>query len=178
MNLNISLLRIKKDIPWNGGGARNLGACYATAEKLLFCDIDHFIPEETINDCMETILEDNAFYTLEWKEPVYVIPNIFCIKKKTFFSLHGYDEIYSGFYGDDVFFRKYLEECGVNIIRTGWLAVNSAEKYFGEHKLSRSLSTARRKLRKKAKFEHSDCFLNFPWFFIKSHQYVPKGGNR
>lgn len=177
LNLNISLLRIKKDIPWNGGGARNLGACYASAEKLLFCDIDHFIPEETIRKCMETVLEDNAFYLLEWQDPVYVIPNIFCIKKSTFFSLHGYDEAYSGFYGDDVFFRKYLEEREVHFIRPGWNAVNSVKKYFGEHNLSRSLLTAKRKLRKREKFEHSDRFLAFPWCFVKSCQYISKGEN-
>lgn len=177
LNLNISLLRIKKDIPWNGGGARNLGASYATAEKLLFCDIDHFIPETTLVSCIETNFEKNTLYLLEWKNPVYVLPNIFCIRKDTFFSLHGYDEAYSGFYGDDVFFRKYLEEKNISFVRTGWEAINSAEKYFGEHNLSRSLLKAKQKLKKRARGEHSDYFLHFPWTFVKNYRHISKGGN-
>ena len=44
-NLNISLLRIEKDIPWNNSGARNLGACYASTPRLIMIDADWFIPE-------------------------------------------------------------------------------------------------------------------------------------
>lgn len=172
VNLNITLLRIQEDIPWNGGGARNLGACYTTIEKILFCDIDHFVPKETIRNCMEADIRDNELYLLEWESPVYVPPNIFCMRRHTFLQYHGYDEEFSGYYGDDVFFRRYLEKCGINFIRTGWKIRQYEKKPFlGEHHLSRSLLTAKRKFKKWPFKQHSCHMLRFPWMIVSERSF-------
>ena len=39
--LNMIVLRIKQDIPWNNPGARNLGMVYAKSDKVFLTDIDH-----------------------------------------------------------------------------------------------------------------------------------------
>lgn len=173
INLNMTLLRILKDIPWNGGGARNLGALYTTAPKLLFCDLDHFVPEDTIRYCIETEMKANAMYLLEWKEPVYVPPNIFCITRGLFLRSGGYDEAYSGFYGDDVFFRKYMEECGISFVRTGWTVSTESQggNYLGEHNLRRNLFKARNQLRKQPFLAHSHQILRFPWRVIEKRYF-------
>ena len=48
-NLNILWLNILDDIPWNQGGARNLGVTYARSDKVLLTDIDLEFPEQTLD---------------------------------------------------------------------------------------------------------------------------------
>src|SRR6266446_426623 len=40
--------KIDQDIPWNQGGARNLGVTYARADNIFLCDIDVAVPEQTM----------------------------------------------------------------------------------------------------------------------------------
>jgi glycosyltransferase involved in cell wall biosynthesis len=42
----LSLYRITVDIPWNRGGARNLGTAQATTDWVVHIDIDHVLPAE------------------------------------------------------------------------------------------------------------------------------------
>jgi len=170
LDLHVVLLRINQDIPWNGGGARNLGACYAKDEKLIFCDIDHLITEKALSQVLHADLHEHSIYLFEWKKPLYVIPNIYAISRKTFFEYHGYDETYSGFYGDDVFFRLYLEEAGCRFVRSGWEAVNQVDTYLGEHNLSRSLVKARNRKSHRIKLKHSCKMLCFPWIFVADRE--------
>ena len=46
LDLNVLLLRIPGDVPWNHAAARNLGAVYARSDKLLLTDVDHEFPQE------------------------------------------------------------------------------------------------------------------------------------
>ena len=46
--LNLIWVRIDQDIPWNQGGARNLGAIFAKSDKMILTDLDHEFPEETL----------------------------------------------------------------------------------------------------------------------------------
>lgn len=43
----LALYRIMVDIPWNRGGARNLGTTMATTDWIVHIDIDHVLPPES-----------------------------------------------------------------------------------------------------------------------------------
>ncbi|MCD7880031.1 MAG: glycosyltransferase family 2 protein, partial [Candidatus Gastranaerophilales bacterium] len=169
LNLNITLLRILKDIPWNSCGARNLGACWCNDSKILFSDIDHFIPKETIEFCHTAELSDKQIVVFDRNHignNISVHPNIFMMNKKTFMKYNGYDEDFAGFYGDDLFFRKYLIANEIEYIHSKNLIFNYEKNGFQEHKLSRSLSKAGKVLKKK-KLNHSHKMLRFPWVFVE-----------
>ena len=48
LELNLLLLRLPVDVPWNHAAARNLGAVCARSDKLLLTDVDHEFPEDTL----------------------------------------------------------------------------------------------------------------------------------
>lgn len=56
------LYRISTDIPWNRGGARNLGAAQATTMWVLNVDIDHVLPPESAQSLAEMPLDPRRWY--------------------------------------------------------------------------------------------------------------------
>lgn len=63
------LFRIKTDIPWNRGGARNLGATVADTEWVLNVDLDHVLPRSAADTLVHrTRLNANAWYRFQrWR---------------------------------------------------------------------------------------------------------------
>jgi glycosyltransferase involved in cell wall biosynthesis len=57
-----SLYRIDTDIPWNRGGARNLGSMQAETEWLIHVDIDHVLPAECLERLLEYPASENHWY--------------------------------------------------------------------------------------------------------------------
>lgn len=172
-NLNITLLRVDKDIPWNNSGARNLGACYAQTPKLLMNDLDWFIPEETMKFCLNAKLEDKDMLVFDYIRPNgrRVHPNIFALNKNTYMNFNGYDEYYCGFYGEDIPFRKRLNSIGINFIRTG----NNIEltETKPEHFLSRDLSKLEDAMLKSPSVDKiNKPMIDFPWHFVDAKHYI------
>lgn len=171
-NLNISLLRVDKDISWNNSGARNLGACYASTPKLFMCDIDWFVPEETIKTCIEAELTDKDL--LVFKAVVIdktgVHPNIYACTKKCYMSFNGYDEYYCGTYGEDIPFRKRISSLEINFIRVPLPIYFYEGKE--EHHLSRSLDEIIKKMKTSKIYEINSKggMLNFPWHVVETHK--------
>ena len=66
-NLNFRWLRIVTDIPWNQGGARNLGATLAKSDKILMSDLDHAIPFKTLEFLANHRNPGRNFYKL-WRK--------------------------------------------------------------------------------------------------------------
>ena len=175
-NLNLSILNIKENIKWNSGGAKNLGVCFCQTERILISDIDHFFPEETIEFCMKTIDTENIYCfnqieILEDGKEDHLNsphPNIFFMTKKTYFILHGYDEDFSGYYGDDIFFRKILLDKFPDKI-----FIAPVDSYIQEFKdafnLKRKLNCRLLLLRKK--YNHSKDMLRFNFEFHKNYNY-------
>lgn len=108
INLNLTLLRIDKDIRWNSGGAKNLGVFCSETSRILLADIDMLFPEKTLVSCMRegNISDDEVFVfdrlslddNNEWYEDG-VHPNCFFMTKKSYIELHGYNEglrLYNG----------------------------------------------------------------------------------
>ena len=103
--------RIAKDIPWNQDAARNIGAHEASARWLLLTDIDHVVPEETLQGLLEMEKDSTVFYTLgrsklftdDIHEPH---PNSYVMTRDMYWAIGGHDEDYAGIYGKDYLFRK------------------------------------------------------------------------
>lgn len=177
--LNMTLLRIEKDIPWNNSGARNLGACYATTPKLALMDADWFIPESTMEFLINVKLKDNEIMPLAYSyskdekaPPDGVHPNLYCLNKHTFFNLNCYDENWCGFYGEDIFYRKYIMTKNV-IFKISKMPVynNRDDQRQESHNLSRNTRTLKNRLKKMKKLEHKKEILKFPWVYVESYSY-------
>lgn len=118
-DLNLTWLRVNKDIPWNQAGARNLGALYARADKLLLSDLDHLFPEETFQLLLRARSPAKHLYKFRRLDPengqlLRGHPNIFFTSRGLFFKHFGYDEEFGGHYGaEDFRFVKFLKGQGV-----------------------------------------------------------------
>ena len=175
VNLNITLLRIDKNIQWNNSGARNLGACYADTEKIILADIDWLIPEENIDICLNSQIPDNSFVVFESYFPDgttkgTIHPNIYCTKKQTFLKYGGYNEKFCGFYGEDIFFRKKLLKNDVTFIRPKLKIIGLAEG-LKEHSLSRNIEKAQKLLAKNIRINNEGNILQYKWHFVEERQY-------
>src|SRR5690554_4714940 len=59
---NVDLYRIETDIPWNRGGARNLGAMLAETEWIIQIDTDHILPPESADRLLNTQINSSKWY--------------------------------------------------------------------------------------------------------------------
>lgn len=129
-HIGARLLRIGVDIPWNRGGARNLGSTVAESKWLLHVDIDHVIPPETaevlartaaaINDrkwyrfrrfrvgkADDTRKKDTIPERCEFGE-IHEHVDSYLVTKQLYWENGGYDEDYSGCLGGGTPFVKAL----------------------------------------------------------------------
>jgi len=105
-NLNILWLNILDDIPWNQGGARNLGVTYARSDKVLLTDIDLEFPEQTLDYMRRARNPRNTFYKVRSNKSGVICnghPNVFFMSRARFFRFYGYDEEFSGGHGGEDF---------------------------------------------------------------------------
>lgn len=130
----IQLYRITKDIPWNRGGARNLGSGAANTLWLLHMDIDHILPPDAASLLVALISKIKADRWFRFpryrvgaadetrnkddlpREQKFgkVKPHIdsYLVPKELYDRVGGYDEDYSGCLGGGSPFLKQLEALG------------------------------------------------------------------
>lgn len=126
----VRVYRILKDISWNRGGARNLGATVAATDWIMHVDIDHLMPIT----CASRLLEVDSFKPTYWyRFPRYRVgtadetrkkdlldrdatfgaikPHIdsYLCTKSLYWLTGGYDEDYSGCLGGGSPFLQQLE---------------------------------------------------------------------
>lgn len=183
LNLNILLLRIHQDIPWNNGGGRNLGAVYARSDKVLFTDIDHIFPEKTLQKLIDINRFGKNLYRFRgqfedghWDNKI--CHNIYAMSRARFFEFHGYDEDFSGHYGgEDTFLLRYHRYCGgrlKTLNKQYHVIVKKLEKSGRYHNLDRDMTLNNQKYAEKRdrflkfgpEYGHSRMFLNFPWDIV------------
>lgn len=125
--LNLTFLRIKEDIPWNQGGARNLGVVYAPSEKILLTDLDHYFTESALEVLLRQKVPRKVIYKMARYRQGKLIrchPNTFLLCRSRFLELFGYDEEFSGNYGcDDEMFTYWQYMIGT---RFRWLPKSCA----------------------------------------------------
>jgi hypothetical protein len=61
----IDLYRIQVDIPWNRGGARNLGTQQARTDWVVHVDIDHVLSAESAGRLLEFQADPRRWYRFE-----------------------------------------------------------------------------------------------------------------
>lgn len=120
---SIRLFRLLEKKRWNWLAARNLGAKEAATEWVLLTDIDHAIPEATLQRLLCGDLDPRDAYrfsrvsaTTRWPYEVSALPaykphnDTWLLTKGTFFhpKIGGYDERLSGCYGTSGEFRDRL----------------------------------------------------------------------
>jgi len=136
-DLNLVWLRINENIPWNNGGARNLGATVAHSDKILLSDMDYVFPQETLRAILRKKNLGKRmykFWCVDYElgcgrpmrplrrfaamlkgqsitrngRPMGKNDNTFLLSRGRFLELFGYDEEFSGEYGsEDVHFALF-----------------------------------------------------------------------
>lgn len=130
----VRIARIDVDIPWNRGGARNLGATLADTQWIVHIDIDHLFTAEAAKallkfeaspkrwyrferfrkgkadetrrkDFKKNGLPDNA----EWGA-IHPHVDSFLVTRRAFWEVGGYDEDYSGCLGGGNPFLAQMEQ--------------------------------------------------------------------
>jgi hypothetical protein len=190
-DLNIIWLRITDNIPWNQGGARNLGMTYAKSDKVLITDLDHKFPEHTLKRMTNMGNLGKKFYKI-WKKDLdsqtygRPHPNTFLISRGRFFRLYGYDEEFSGGYGaEDYRFVKFQKNHGSwqkKLPRKYYCIKRDVDRELSYHSLvrdhSRNTPIDQRKRNELLYWGeesgHSRIFLNFNWKLVFQHNRISK----
>lgn len=189
LNLNYQWLKITTDIPWNQGGARNLGVTYAKSDKILITDLDHGYPPETLQYLINTSQPGRRFYKFRRKNQQGEIykghANAFFMSRARFMRFWGYDEEYCGHYGGEdyrfVKFHKYHGSQQRYLPASVWCYERDLDRKKAYHSLKRDLtfntSVDQRKHDECALFGeeygHSRIFLNFDWITLSRNNRKP-----
>lgn len=111
---SLRMFRMVKDIPWNQDACRNLGMMHVQTYWALITDMDHLVPEPTI----ETLLAGkfnpekvHRFGRVSAPDmlPYKPHPNSYFMTKDTYDRVGGYDERFAGYYGTDGMFLRACE---------------------------------------------------------------------
>jgi len=125
----VSLYRILTDIPWNRGGARNLGSQVATTPWLLHVDTDHILPADQADTLMDADVNTSHWYRFQrWRfgaaddtrkkdacDPAATFAEIkphgdsYLCTRRLYWTVGGYDEDYSGCLGGGTPFLEQME---------------------------------------------------------------------
>ncbi len=125
----LSLYRITTDIPWNRGGARNLGSQVAVTPWLVHIDIDHILPPAQATLLFDSNVSNKYWYRFERFrvgmaddtrkkdacDPAATFAKIkphmdsYLCPRSMYWKIGGYDEDYSGCLGGGSPFLAQLE---------------------------------------------------------------------
>jgi glycosyltransferase involved in cell wall biosynthesis len=186
LNLNIRLLRIRENIPWNQGGARNLGVVYSGSDKVLAADLDHLFPEKTLRHIVAMPRLGRKIYRFHRLDTegnfIKPPPSFFLFSRGRFFKLFGVDEEFCGAYGsEDGMFWRWQRYNGT---RFGYLGksfptrLRECDRDLSYHTLVRDTSVnhglKKRKLQELAEWGpigcHSRKFLAFTWDLVEDQR--------
>jgi hypothetical protein len=106
------LFRIETDVRWNWLAARNIGAHHAADGWILLTDIDHVVPERTLEAILTGVHDPTVVYAFHRREHTgqAIAPHSasFLMTRAMFWTIGGYDERLAGFYGTDGYYRRRL----------------------------------------------------------------------
>lgn len=184
LDLNLTWLRIREDIRWNQGGARNLGVTYAKSDNILLTDLDLVFPEATLRALVEAEPCGKTIYKFMEKDRASGKlrkghPNTFFLSRARFMRFYGYDEEFTGNYGaEDFRFVKFQKSQGSRQkyfdTRYTYFVRTEIDRKRAYHSLTRDLS-ANTPVDSRKRFEnehhghehgHSRMFLDFTWDIV------------
>lgn len=110
MPFDTRLFRVDVDVRWNWLAARNIGAHHARDGWILMTDMDHVIPEDTMDAVQRAVLDPSIIYRFSRREgdgtKIHPHPNSWLMTRAAFWMVGGYDEALSGHYGTDGEYRR------------------------------------------------------------------------
>ena len=113
IGIPIQLYRIKKDIPWNQNGARNLAMTHAAIGWCLLTDMDHLLSGTQLERIYKANWNPKQVYRplrIKSNGTSYKRhPNSYLMIRDTYWKTGGYDEAFAGYYGTDSTFRRRLK---------------------------------------------------------------------
>ena len=178
VNLNLTWLRILDNIPWNQGGARNLGAVYAKSDNILLIDLDWRVNEEAFRFMVSKKCCGRTIYKIREKGRKRGHSNLWFMSRGHFLRYFGYDEQFSGGHGGEDYFFFKLHQYSGSIIRympsrcysfnrskTGEVRADNYHRLKRDSTRNDKIGIQVREGIKKYGFEggHSRIFLNFRW---------------
>jgi glycosyltransferase involved in cell wall biosynthesis len=185
----IQLYRIGVDIPWNRGGARNLGAHVAQTEWIVHVDIDHVLRRAAADALIDASVDRSIWYRFrrfrigradETRRKDKIDPNAdfgeihphvdsYLIRREFYWKVGGYDEDYSGCLGGGSPFLRQLECAAPYEILPDPICLHvytrDAVPDANDTKLSRDTSEYSRRRREKERTGRTKAVnpLRFPW---------------
>lgn len=106
----LRLFRIGVDVRWNWLAARNIGAHEAPGGWLLLTDMDHVVPQSTLDALVHGQHDESVIYGFSRIEHTGEVltphPNSWFMTRTMFWKVGGYDETLSGHYGTDGDWRR------------------------------------------------------------------------
>jgi glycosyltransferase involved in cell wall biosynthesis len=137
--VRVRQFRIDVDVRWNWLAARNIGAHHAAGEWLLLTDMDHVVPADTLFVAIHGRLDPAVVYAFQRLEHTgeRIGPHSasFLMAKSLFWSIGGYDETLSGYYGTDgdwrrrVAARATMEVLPFSLVRHEYVEDSSTARY-------------------------------------------------
>ena len=178
-NMNMILLKIKEDIPWNQPGARNLGVAHSITEKIVICDVDNFIPVDTMSFILNEKFEEMTVYKFKRRsfgDKKDIASNRSRTKaamlRSTYLSVGGHDERLCGHYDGDG--QQFIDAINMKGGKTKDVPYYMEDLRYngkpGYHSLNRDRSF-NVELRKKIRKTLSDKFLDFDWEYVGEYIY-------
>lgn len=183
----LALYRIGVDIPWNRGGARNLGTLQAETEWIVHVDIDHVLPLESARALLAFEPEPSQWYRFPRfrkgradetrnKDAIprdqafgAIKPHVdsYLCTKALYWKAGGYNEDFSGCLGGGTPFLAELTKLSAPRLLPDDVALHVYTRDTvadaSDHTLSRDTSEfARRKKAMGGKFRGHDP-IRFPW---------------
>jgi len=185
----ISLYRVGVDIPWNRGGARNLGAREASTDWILHVDIDHVLPALFAQQLLDFEADPARWYRFERfrvgradetrrKDKIpddvefgKIHPHIdsYLCTRDLYWRAGGYDEDYSGCLGGGSPFLKHLERLAAPAMVPEPMHLlvftRSTAADASDHTLSRDRTEYSRRKREKERTGRTRPInpIRFPW---------------
>ncbi len=183
----IELYRITIDIPWNRGGARNLGAKVAQTDWIVHVDIDHVMPVESAERLLAFNANPKHWYRFEryrkgradetrkkdalpeFVEFGKIHPHIdsYLCTRAMFWKARGYDEDYSGCLGGGSPFLAQLARVGeVQMapvclhVYTRSVVADASDEHLSRDRAEYAKRKRKKELTGRVKAENP---LRFPW---------------
>ncbi len=185
-DLNLTWIKIDRDIRWNQAGAKNLCMLYARSNNVVISDVDHIFPEHTLKWLSSRNISHRRFYKVYRKlsngKIIKGHSNLFYLSRARWFELFGMDEEFSGAYGaEDFRFVKNFKNHGTiqsYIPKKYYCQIRDLDRDKSYHSLVRDLSfntsvDTRKRMEADyfgADYGHSRSMFNYTWHILVDYE--------
>ena len=181
VNLSMTILRINTNIPWNVGGAKNLGIKHASYPYVLCTDLKFTYPELLLEHLKSRKIEKDRYYYIgqyhKASNRIRYFSHTVLTTKENLDKVGGFDEKFSGNYGyEDRDLLRSLKKAKLRPFNIGYnVCLKKGTDEFTEQEMKNYHSLKRDRTANRTLFEtkkvHSGLYLNFEWSLIKTTKF-------